>query len=462
MRGYAVLTGTFNGTAFDWKMDSIIPNAVMKSDGISKQLSEGQMVWNQAGTVGYVIGVGAVANATLANRSLQPIIYKMDKTVGAGATWTLMNGMDFNTTYSMIPSHLPNIKITYPVLDTTAVPFMIDFDAAVDANNDLHLGAVFLSGYSSHPDSLQYYSTFASTINPTENYKWQHRPGERPYIWDFIGNGVAPWKVVLVDSMSSEGPGVTTTSSGYNDNPWDNTGTNGQKISIDGRLQLGRTPDGQYITFSWAESDTLYTSSFFKYNTLPDIKSRCMAVSSASLPHMMDIGPEINISSVSNDVRARATLHFMSPTTSAATVVPALPSAPLFTVNIKTPFTVTNSNPYSQLTNNATWYSKNTLEYKFKKPFVDGVTDIEGSLASSRIYPNPAQNSAVLSMVLDESAKVTVKVLNTVGQVMRMQNFNANAGENRTLIDVSNLAPGIYMINIKAGELNSTKKLIVE
>ncbi len=465
MRGYAVMTGTFNGSTFDWKMDSIIPSAILKADGVSKHLTEGQMVWNSAGTVGYVVGIGVRAGATLANRSYQPIIYKCDKTTSPSATWTLTNQLDFTNTFTTVGYHLPGRPVTYPTVtgDTTAIPYTNDFDITIDANNNLHIGIVFMCGYSDHPDSLAYYTSFGSIINQGESYKWQHLPGNRPYIYDFVGNGTAPWKMFTVDSMSTEGPGFASGQSGYNENPWDNTGANGQKLSIDGRLQLGRTPDGQYVTFSWAETDTLFTNNGFKYNTLPDLKVRAMAVSSSTAPYIMNFGQEVNATQMDNNVRSRATLHYISPMTGTATVFPAAGS--FFTVDIQMPMTVTNSNPYSQLTNNATWFGNNKLSFTFPKipsGLPDGVSEINSLEASMHIYPNPARSMAIVGFVSGTSSSMEVSVKNALGQTVRTLTTQSVIGENAIAIDLSGLSSGIYLVNVKTGGAMVTKKLLVD
>lgn len=467
MRGYAVMTGVFNGTAIDWKMDSIIPSAIIKADGVSKHLQEGQMVWNPAGTIGYVVGIGVRTGATLANRAYQPIIYKCDKTTNPSATWTLTSQLDFNTTFTTVGYHLPERPVTYPVVtgSATAMPYSNDFDITIDANNNLHVGIVFMSGYSDHPDSLGYYTSYGSIANPGESYKWQHLPGERPYIYDFIGDGTSPWRMLTVDSMSSEGPGFASGQSGYNDNPWDPSGTNGQKLSIDGRLQLGRTPDGQYVSFSWSETDTLFTNNAFKYNTLPDVKVRMLAVSSATSTYHMNIGSEVNATGSDNNVRSRATLHYSSPMSGSATVFSNAPAV-TFTVDVRMPMTVTNSNPFSQLTNNATWFGDNKLSFVFPKLATSandvGVAEFNAIATTLNVYPNPAHSAAVVSFVAETSGSVEVSVKNALGQNLRVINTQANVGENKVAVDLSGLATGIYLVNVKSGTTNATKKLLID
>jgi hypothetical protein len=63
---------------------------------------------------------------------------------------------------------------------------------------------------------------------------------------------------------------------------------------------------------------------------------------------------------------------------------------------------------------------------------------------------------------MKESAQVTVDVYNTVGQLVKSSKTTAQSGSNALPIDISHLETGIYMVNIKAGNAVSTKKLIVQ
>jgi hypothetical protein len=468
VRGFAVVTGTFNGTAFDWSVDSITPNCILDGAGAKHLNPDPQMVWNPNGTIGYIVGVGALSTSTLCNKGYQPIIYKMDRTVNANATWSLLPSIDFNApTMSVITEALAQQPITQPMVtgDSIGIPFVNDYDITIDANNDLHIGVTFMSTATDYPDSLNFISQFTTSINPGELYKWAHVSGSRPYLYDFIGNGSQPWKMTLVDSISSEGPSAAVGQPGYSENPWDNTGDNGAKVGMESRIQLGRTPDGQFITFSWAESDSSFTNNAFKWNNLPDIKTRLMSIGTGTNMYQIDMGPELNITANDNNVRTRATLHYMSPTTGSATIYPGSVSN---TVEINTPFTVTNSNPYSQLTNNSTWYGANRLSYVFKNnestpTNTTGITEKgNNTLSGTSIYPNPAQGSAVIVFALEQNTSVNVNVVNAVGQTVKSVKTNGNTGENAVRLDLSGLSSGIYLVNLKAGNVNNTKKLIVE
>ncbi len=456
LRGYAIAKGVFNAGTFTWSTDTIVPPAAIEPTSGDKVLGFApQMAWNEAGTIGYFATLGSLAGATSQNIGQHPIIYK---TTNSGTSWSLLPGIDFNSVaMKPIIDHLATLNA-----DTTkASPFFSDWDMTVDANGKLHLGAVMFSHSSIHLDSLNFLQQFS---NGGELYRWGHTPGNRPYLYDFIGDGTGPWSFVTVDSISSEQAGAASGDPGFNENPWDPTGTSGSKTNnVDHRIQLGRTPDGQYITFAWVESDTNFTNGGRKYNSIPNIKTRCMAIGSGT--NMYQVSPtEINVTKVASgtgtpntNVANRATMHYMSPVTGSAAVSGN-------TVDINTPLVVTNSNPFSQLTNNTTWYQSGKLSYVFTSitTTVNGVAENSNSASNSVIYPNPASNNAVLSIDLKDNSTVDVVVLNTIGQVVKTSRTLGQAGANGINIDLTGLSTGIYMVNVKVGNATSTKKLVVQ
>lgn len=477
--GFAVLTGTFNPTSntFDWSMENLLPPCIVDGAGDKNLNPDPQMVWNRAGTVGYIVGIGALQTGTLATRGMQPIIYKYD--ASAGATWTLQSGIDFNATNMrrcIISKYESKFGMGgFHILangDTVGVPFFNDYDCTVDANNNLHIGATFYSSASDHPDSLSFLQTFTTTINPTERYSWRMVNGSRPYLWDFYGDG-SNFTPILVDSIASEGPSAASGQRGYNENPWDPSGTGSAKVNMDSRIQLGSTADGKHVVITWVESDSLFTNQQLKWNSLPDLKTRAIAVVSGTnnSAYKLDIGTstnstvignEQNLTASDNNVRTRATLHYMSNVCSNGTV--SASNANNYPVDIMIPLSVTNSNPYSQLTNNATWFGAAKVTYRFPQtPFNDvAVGEINGVISATSIYPNPAQGAAAVKFALASSSQVEVVVMNAVGQVVKSVKVQGNAGENAVRIDLSGIASGIYMVNVKAGDSQTTKKLIVE
>ena len=170
--------------------------------------------------------------------------------------------------------------------------------------------------------------------------------------------------------------------------------------------------------------------------------------------------PKQNVTQYDNNVRTRATLHYMSPTTGAATQYTSITN--FYTVEINTPLTVTNSNPYSQLTNNTTWYGAVRVAYQFTQTSTVGLDEKSGIIAGSFIYPNPAQGSANLVVQLPSNSNLNLDIVNLMGQNVKSFTTRGNIGENNIPIDLSGLTAGVYLVNIKAGDAKATKKLIVE
>ncbi|MDX2173468.1 MAG: T9SS type A sorting domain-containing protein [Bacteroidota bacterium] len=458
-RGVRVAKSVFSAGVFTWTFDSIVPPALLKTDGSPNVWRQPQMAWNESGTVGYIMFLGALNTATASNRGYQPIVYK---TTNSGASWALINTIDFNSV-AMAP-----IKAKIATVNTNTaleIPFFNvgeGYDCVVDANNKLHIASTIIGTARAHEDSLLYSYSFTTSINPNDAYQWSHTPGERPYLYDFVGDGSSAWTYATIDSISSEGPSSQAAAAaiyGFAENPWDANPTD--KIDIDSRIQLSRTPDGQFITYTWAESDSNITNGAKKWNNLPNIKTRCFEVSTGTLS-----ATEINVSKVAvgqgtnnPSVANRATLHYIGATTGAAVQTP---SATGHNVDIKTPFTVTNSNPYAQTTNNVTWYSTNTLSYYFPGPVGVKENANTNSASNSVIYPNPTKDNAVLAIDLKENSTVAVSVFNLVGALVKTITANAVVGNNTINLDLTNLTSGVYLANVKVGNSVSTKKLIIE
>jgi hypothetical protein len=455
VRGAAIVKGSFAAGVFNWTTDTLIPITVVTSGGDKVLGFDIQQAWNQAGTIGYGVMIGAVPTATRSNRGYQPIVFK---TTNSGGSWSQVNGINFNaTSMDMVTDHLAGVGTGTNIY---SIPYFNTFDLAVDSAGLLHIGALVCSGAIAHDDSLNYIAEYTLSINgPNKKYQWKHTPGNRPYIYDFVGDGTAAWKAILVDSMSTEDPGAVSTSGGYNENPWD---ANPDKINLDSRLQVGRTPDGKYITYAWSESDTNFTTSALKYNLLPNIKTRLLRASGTPTNYLVS-NNEINVSkpaagqgSVNPLVASRASLHYLSPTTSSATVLAGCIS----TVDIITPISITNNTSWTQLDNQTTWYTSARLSYAIGSCV--GLNEETRSTYPVELYPNPSSANVSLRYEMNEFSKTDIVIYNLVGKAVKSMNVNSEKGSNEVNFDVSDLNSGIYFVNLRSGNIQVTKKLIVE
>ncbi len=471
IRAARIVKGTFNAGVFNWLCDSVSPVTVPDSSNAPNLYPRPIMAWNEAGTVGYVVILGVLNTACLSNRGYQPIVYK---TTNSGTSWALINSIEFNgTAANAIKNPLASVRTNTNLI----IPFFkVDegFDCVVDANNKLHIVSAIIGSAKAHRDSLLYSYSFTTTINPNDGYSWSHTPGDRPYLYDFVGDGSGSWGYRLIDSLGSEGPASRASdpaTAGFAENPWLLNAAD--KVEIDSRIQIARTPNGQYLTYTWAESDSNFTNGQKKWNNIPNVKTRCLNVTTGLLSTT-----ELNVTkysvaqgTINPNVQNRATCHFISPTTGSAAVTGS-------TVDIKTPFTVSNSNPLDPGFNNITWFSSNTLSYSnftinnlvslsnVGVPAQCGTTGIKianNSISSNiNIYPNPTSNNAILEINAETASAVTVSIYNLVGALVKTVNFNATVGSNSVNLDLTNLNSGIYITNVKVGNSVSTKKLIIE
>jgi len=349
---------------------------------------------------------------------------------------------------SGIKSVNTNSNLTIPFFNVNE-----GFDATVDLSGKLHIVSTIIGTASQHNDSLDYAYQFG-----VEKYCWPHTPGQRPYLYDFVGDGSGPWTYKLIDSLSTEAPGSATIDAGYSDNPWDaDPGNNNSKVTSDARIQLSRTPSGAGILYTWTESDTNFTIGQKKWNNIPDIKARYLQSSNAFLS-LTEINVTNPITGINVNVSNRATFHYVSPTH-------FIVDCPGYTVTIQVPISVSNNNPYSQLTQNKHWYTTASLAFNnisadcnpggFKKNLSNNVNSFE-------IYPNPSNSNARIVIDLKEEGNVNVNIFNTIGQLVKTTNPKGQPGENKMNVDLNDLSPGIYMVKVNVGNATSTKKLIVE
>ncbi len=435
-RGAVIQSGTFNAGIFNWKTDSILPPVIAKGDGFLQMNSNAYMAWNEAGTIGYVVFIGSRSGATGVNKGWQPIVYK---TTNSGTSWSLLSSIDFNApAYATVLNRLDGTN----AIPSLKIPFFNTFeglDCAVDANNKLHIAGVIATTASSDNDSLAFTPGY-----DVEEYTWPHTPGKHPYLYDFMTDGTG-WNYITVDSVTSEAPGATSGFPGFAENPWDD---DAGKVTSDSRIQLSRSANGQQIIYTWAESDPAFTNGAKFWNTIPNVKARIYDVATGL--HTSEINVSKPVSNPNPNVASRAMFHFTAP--SAMTVTPISGG-----FSAKVPITVTTSNPYIQGSANTHYFFADALNFT-----TTGINENAKDALQFSLYPNPANEKCVVSLNLNENANLNISVLNYLGQLVKQVNHKANFGTNDVEIDLANLKSGIYFVNVKNGNVTSTKKLVVE
>lgn len=78
------------------------------------------------------------------------------------------------------------------------------------------------------------------------------------------------------------------------------------------------------------------------------------------------------------------------------------------------------------------------------------------------VYPNPMTNYAIVDFNLAEANKVSIVLVNTIGQVIFSEELGKlNAGTQNYSLDAASLSNGLYFLNIKIGSNTVTKKVAI-
>jgi hypothetical protein len=77
--------------------------------------------------------------------------------------------------------------------------------------------------------------------------------------------------------------------------------------------------------------------------------------------------------------------------------------------------------------------------------------------------PNPSNESVTLKFDLSSTEKVSVNVVNMLGQrVLNLDSQTAAAGQHSINLGTNQLPAGIYLVNVTAGNKTGSVKLIVQ
>ena len=96
--------------------------------------------------------------------------------------------------------------------------------------------------------------------------------------------------------------------------------------------------------------------------------------------------------------------------------------------------------------------------------FSTSVLAVRSALAGGylTVFPNPAHRVFTLSLPALNSSTAHLELVNTLGQAVRQQTVTLTAGGTLTLVDVSELATGVYTVRVRAGNETAITRLVIE
>ncbi len=454
IRGAAMNKGVFTSGVFVWQYDSFIPPVVVRTvnePGTKSMWGTPYMAWNDAGTVGYVMFLGQRQGSTGQNVGWQPIVYK---TTNSGGLWALVNGIDFNlpTVYDKLlnsmngPNTNTNISIPFFKSDEGV-------DLIVDNSNKLHIVTTAVGCARQHPDSVEYTWQYG-----TEGYAWIYQNTAYPYILDFSGDGTGTWDMKVIDSLGTEGPSETSGQPGFGSNPWANQ-SQANPVSSSDRIQISRSYDGEFITYSWAESDSTLTTGATKWNEFPNIHQRALRLCDGAVST-----DELIISSPSSgfnpSVRDKAYFHFMGSTCKAG-------GSTMTSATFTVPYTVSNNASTDGGVSVNNYFANGIVTHNFPSSacgatVATGIAAAKTEASESFVYPNPTDNQFNVRLTLANINDISVEVYNAIGQKVTETKVAGQLGVNEVPMNMNNAKAGVYFVKIKVGKTESTKKLVVQ
>ncbi len=115
-------------------------------------------------------------------------------------------------------------------------------------------------------------------------------------------------------------------------------------------------------------------------------------------------------------------------------------------------------------------FASDSLFYRLRQVDVDGTAHLTRPITMARavtrlrlraVYPNPARNQVSVLFATPERRKVTLRLHDALGRVMRTVVASRTEGRHKIRIDVSTLPSGTYFLRLTAGSATQTERLVV-
>lgn len=110
-----------------------------------------------------------------------------------------------------------------------------------------------------------------------------------------------------------------------------------------------------------------------------------------------------------------------------------------------------------------TLLNKEVYQAIYAVPGVVNVTEESMSIATAKIYPNPANDEAVVAFQTTEAQDITMEIVNMMGQVMETVSLpNTPAGRTSHQISTAEYANGMYTVRIYSDKGSISKRLSIQ
>jgi hypothetical protein len=92
----------------------------------------------------------------------------------------------------------------------------------------------------------------------------------------------------------------------------------------------------------------------------------------------------------------------------------------------------------------------------------EGTSGVGVNVEMINVYPNPTANEANVELTLTTAEQVNIEVFDMNGRLVLAEEFNLGMGTQNVRFDVSTLAEGNYLVQIRSNSIAKTAKLAVK
>ena len=408
--------GTYSESDGDVTLEqSLLEVPVIDNEDGDPVIADQKIAFGPDGQIGYIAVLGNDGSVEFSVDSYYPIILK---TTDGGETWENMGGVQLGG-----PDGIPNIvdglltdeqigelfEEPLPARDEILYTTSFDIDMVVDNEGDLHIATV-VGVTASDPYSIASGEDFLSAVDI------------------FTVDGGNTWNAVELREIKR-----------FRGNYGD--------ILHDNRTNASVTKDGEKVFITWLDTDPEFSD---EENNQPDIWTA---------------GVDLNMGMYTDPVNVTEFTEAWG--------------AAFFGIashyvhdngdSYEIPFSYQDMDPADPI---------QPVQYKYIQDFTmsddDFVNSISGVLTDvetpervsdfvSQNAPNPFSGTTTIKVNVKESAKVSLEVMNMVGQIVyRADKGEVPAGKKQFTVDASNLNSGAYFYTVTVGNNKVTKKMIVE
>jgi Concanavalin A-like lectin/glucanases superfamily/Secretion system C-terminal sorting domain len=115
---------------------------------------------------------------------------------------------------------------------------------------------------------------------------------------------------------------------------------------------------------------------------------------------------------------------------------------------------------YTVIVTDANGCSSTSNSFEYRDP--TGLPGLQLVFGDAQIYPNPSQGSFSVLLNLDRNRELSFVVSDIVGHVLLQRDVKANVGPWEEQFTLDGVAKGVYLLQIRSGAMQITRKVVVE